>query len=95
MPETLVLPLGWEDPLEKRMATDSSILAWRIPWGSKELDTTEQLTLIFFAFSSGKEARRPACAQRGLLLRSEWLPPPSPWGELALACVSLQKGVSW
>ena len=24
--------LGWEDPLEKGMATDSSILAWRIPW---------------------------------------------------------------
>ena len=24
--------LGWKDPLEKRMATLSSILAWRIPW---------------------------------------------------------------
>ena len=24
--------LGWEDPLEKKMATHSSILAWRIPW---------------------------------------------------------------
>ena len=24
--------LGWEDPLEKEMATNSSILAWRIPW---------------------------------------------------------------
>ena len=24
--------LGWEDPLEKGVATDSSILAWRIPW---------------------------------------------------------------
>ena len=30
--ETWVLPLGWEDPLEKRKATHSSILAWRIPW---------------------------------------------------------------
>ena len=29
--ETLVLFLGWEDPLEKRKATHSSILAWRIP----------------------------------------------------------------
>ena len=28
----LVRSLGWEDPLEKRMATYSSILAWRIPW---------------------------------------------------------------
>ena len=30
--ETWVLSLGWEDPLEKGMATHSSILAWRIPW---------------------------------------------------------------
>ena len=32
MLETWVLSLGWEDPLEKCMATHSSILAWRIPW---------------------------------------------------------------
>ena len=32
MPETWVQSLGWEDPLEKGMATHSSILAWRIPW---------------------------------------------------------------
>ena len=30
--ETLVQSLGWEDPLEKEIATHSSILAWRIPW---------------------------------------------------------------
>ena len=30
--ETRVRSLGWEDPLEKEMATHSSILAWRIPW---------------------------------------------------------------
>ena len=30
--ETGVLSLGWEDPLEKGMATYSSILAWRSPW---------------------------------------------------------------
>ena len=30
--ETSVLSLGWEDPLEKEIATHSSILAWRIPW---------------------------------------------------------------
>ena len=30
--ETWVRSLGWEDPLEKRKATHSSILAWRIPW---------------------------------------------------------------
>ena len=30
--ETWVRSLGWEDPLEKEMATHSSTLAWRIPW---------------------------------------------------------------
>ena len=30
--ETWVQSLGWEDPLEKQMATHSSIVAWRIPW---------------------------------------------------------------
>ena len=32
MQETRVRPLGWEDALEKEMATHSSIVAWRIPW---------------------------------------------------------------
>ena len=32
MQETQVRSLGWEDPLEKGMATHSNILAWRIPW---------------------------------------------------------------
>ena len=51
MQKTLVLSLGWEDPLEECMATYSSILAWRIPWtgsvvgyspwGCKESDMTE------------------------------------------------------
>ena len=30
--ETRVPSLGWEDPLEKEMATHSNILAWKIPW---------------------------------------------------------------
>ena len=47
--ESQVRSLGWEDPLEKEMATLSSITAWEIPWieephtlqsmGSQELDT--------------------------------------------------------
>ena len=51
--ETWVRSLGQKDPLEKEMATHSSILVWKIPcmeapsrlypWGSKESDTTEQL----------------------------------------------------
>jgi len=32
MQETQVQFLGWENPLEKEMATHSSILTWRIPW---------------------------------------------------------------
>ena len=32
MQKTRVRSLGWEDPLEKGMATHSSILSWRIPW---------------------------------------------------------------
>ena len=49
--EIWVRSVGWEDPLEKEMATHSSILAWRNPWteepgrlqsmGHKELDATE------------------------------------------------------
>ena len=54
MQKTQVQFLAWEDPLEKEMATYASILEWKIPrreagyspWGCKELDTTEQLTLI-------------------------------------------------
>ena len=48
MRETWVRSLGWEDFLEKGKTRHSSILAWRIlysPWGCKELDTTEQLSL--------------------------------------------------
>ena len=50
MLETGVQSLGWEDPLEKGMATHSNILAWEIPWtvepggpqsmGSHKSDTT-------------------------------------------------------
>ena len=53
MQEMQVQSLGWEDPLEKGMATYSSTLSWRIPWieepdspwSHKEADMTEQLTL--------------------------------------------------
>ena len=49
MREPWVPSLCWEDPLEKETATHSSILAWRIPWtipwGHKELDMSEQLSL--------------------------------------------------
>ena len=36
--ETRAPSLGWEDPLEKEMATHSSILAWEIPWTEEPAD---------------------------------------------------------
>jgi len=57
MQETWVQSLGGEDPLEKGMATHSSILAWRIPWteepSSKSMRSqrscvVDQLTLLLF-----------------------------------------------
>ena len=35
MLETWVQYLGWEDLLEKKMATHSSVLAWKIPWSEE------------------------------------------------------------
>ena len=35
MQKTRFRSLGWEDPLEKEMATPSSILDWRIPWAEE------------------------------------------------------------
>ena len=39
-----VQSLGWEDPLEEGMATQSSVLAWRIPW-TEELGGLQSLGL--------------------------------------------------
>ena len=57
--ETQIQSLGGEDPLEKKMAIHSSILAWRIPWTeepgrlpstrSQESDTTERLNTYPYA----------------------------------------------
>ena len=62
MQETQVRSLGQKDPLEKEMDTQSSILAWRIPWteetgglqsmGLQELDTMDQLTTTTMLISS-------------------------------------------
>ena len=63
--ETGVQFLGWEDPLEKGIATHSSILAWSFPWteapagynpwSHKESDTTKRLTLSLTLSNSVKE----------------------------------------
>ena len=62
MQETQVQSLGWEDPLEKEMATHSSILAWRIPWteepgglqstGSQSWTRLRDFTLTHSAYTS-------------------------------------------
>ena len=71
MKETWVPSLGWEDPLEKEMATHSSILAWKFPWteepggysprGGVESDTTEWLSA------------RTLCCPRATLSVVGWL----------------------
>ena len=57
MQETQVQSLGWEDPLEKEMATHSSTLAWKIPWTeergrlqSMELQRVRQTERLHFHF---------------------------------------------
>ena len=77
--ETWVQSLGWEDPLEKEMATHSSILAWRIPWteelgglqstGCKESDMTERLHFHFQA-SLVVQWLRICLAMQGTLIAS-------------------------
>ena len=59
--ETWLWSLCWEDPLEKRMATHSSILVWRIPW-TEEL-TVHGLTQLsdwhfHFTFTHGRDTRK-------------------------------------
>ena len=53
-----VRSLAWEDPLEKEKATHSSILAlripWTSPWGRKESDVTERISLLLPSVSSLK-----------------------------------------
>ena len=52
MQETWVQSLGWDDPLEKGMATHSSILTWRIPWteepGGQSMGSQRQTQLSNF-----------------------------------------------
>ena len=72
MRQTPIYSLGGEHPLEKRIATHSSILAWRIdgqsslvgysPWGHTHSDMTERLSLAYLKYSDkwggGSEANK-------------------------------------
>ena len=75
MRETQVQSLGWEDPLEKEMATHSSTLAWRIPWReepgrllvhgvAKSQTRLSDFTFTFMikeGFPGGASGKEPAC----------------------------------
>ena len=61
MQETWVQSLGWEDPLEKGMATHSRILAWRIPWteGPGGLQSMESQRTIDYIYGSQQTMKNP------------------------------------
>ena len=96
MREIWVRSLGWEDPLEKGTATHSRILAWKIPWDHKELDTTEQLSLSdlpcskLLAFRFGSDGKESACNAGDL----GWIPglgrSPGEGNSYPLQCPSLE-----
>ena len=77
--ETQVRSLGWEDPLEKEMATHTSTLTWKIPWteelvgyspwGRKELDMTEQLHFHFLKSQVALVIKNPLPVQERKELR--------------------------
>ena len=100
MQETRVWFLGWEDPLEKRVATHSSILAWRIPWtegpgglqsfGShKESDTTEWLTLWLFTFYPCTGWRDPGKLSKSLKFSKPSPQMPPVWCSVTKSCPTL------
>ena len=82
-----VQPLGWEYPLEKEIATHSSVLAWKFPWtasfwrmlvgyspwGCKELDMIEQLHFHFekYVYSVFLSILKPDCLDLLLLFAIE------------------------
>ena len=94
--ETRVWVLRWEDPLEKGMATHSSILAWRIPWtenlagqspwGCKESDTTEQLTLSCWERAGEGNSARVAQSSPSPHVHPPWMSV-DVWGSQVLSGV--------
>ena len=63
-----VQSLGWEDPLEKGMATHSSILAWRLPWAEEpdglrpmRLQSQTQLKLLAAAAAKSRQSCPTLC----------------------------------
>ena len=72
MQETQVLSLGWKDPLEKEMATHSSILAWEIPWWASQV-----VLLVKNLLAIEGDVRRGFDPWVGKIpWRRKWLPTP-------------------
>ena len=97
MQETWVQFLGLEDPLEKEMATHSSILSWEIPWtdkpdglqstGLQGLDITEQLTCYMYLYSLILKEINREYSLEGLILKLKL----QCFGQLTLRADSLEK----
>ena len=71
MQEICVRSLGGEDPLEKGMATHSSILAWRIPWR----EDPGRLQLLHFTGKNLLEKEMATCCNN-ILGRAPWTEEP-------------------
>ena len=84
--ETWVWFLGWKDPLEKAMATHSSILAWRIPW-TEEPDRLQSMKSLRVGYNLATKPPPPppplkyflhslhvlASSSSGCLFKRQWL----------------------
>ena len=109
MQETWVRSLGWEDPLEKRTVTLSSILAWRIPWteepgrlqsmGCKELDTTEQFSPSLFTVLCRHEEkkRHTLCSWDVCSLTQQFHSPTAPilYASVLITFTSSSSSLNW
>ena len=74
MQETQVQSLGWEDPLEKEMATHSSILAWKIPGSAVHGVAKSQKRLSYFTSLQYSQAQLKCLSQPCLGVLG-----PGPW----------------
>ena len=89
--ETWVRSSGWEDPLEKGMATHSSILAWRTPQteepgglqsvGLHKSDTTERLSTLYTTSlkDSSQQFQKPSYSVGGIVVSIAAFQKPGCW----------------
>ena len=92
MQKARIWSLGWEDPLEKGMATHSSILAWRIPWtvepgGLQSMGSHRHDWVTGFKGNTSLD-KGASLTKRGTFSMA-WRPHPLPTGSCSL-CIRLQ-----